>query len=204
MGKGKKINQFENPDYQMRRVENPYLTDAMRVNGSGQREIDAVVNMRTLLGGFCRFHGSQSQNAAAARFKAACEAAEIGGARATDTEKEPVDGGGVNPEFVFIAGQDARKTIAEAYKLLGGVDFNRFSFIVIHDNGPTAYARWREGGRPDGRTVAKYQVEGRKIANRLAELWNLAGAGPASGRMSGWDDGSEQVYDGVISTRRRA
>jgi hypothetical protein len=58
----------------------------------------AKVDRRTLMGGFCRFHGTEAQEKAAAKFKSIYERSQVGGAKAVDPEREPVDGGGINPK----------------------------------------------------------------------------------------------------------
>src|SRR5690606_15402723 len=106
---------------------------------------------------------------AAAKFKRLYEMAQIGGARACDMEKEPVDGGGVNPETVFEIGADARKEFLEMQAFLGRVMFRRFEYVVIGGHGPTAYVRHITGiHKPNARLVARGRVEVRRIANNLA------------------------------------
>lgn len=153
-------------------VDNPYLTDAMRADGTGERYIKVEVNQRTRLGGFFRFKGDMAQKRVAARFKDLSEQAMLGGPRAMDTEQEPVDGGGINPEMNHILGMEARARLDEARDVVGRKDFDRFTLIVIGGMGPTGYARYRSGEyKPSGRTVTLYAQEIFIIADRLAEFW---------------------------------
>lgn len=137
--------------------------------------IRASVNLTTLMGGFCRFHGTEAQQKAAARFKALHERSQVGGARAVDPSLEPVDGGWTNPEAVFEIGADARRLYIEAQELLGSTDLRRVEYVLIGDHGPTAYARYRLRGtrHPGARDIARFQVEFRTIMDRLAEHWGF-------------------------------
>lgn len=131
-------------------------------------------NMQTLMGGFCRFHGNRSQNQAAAKFRSLYESAQLGGGRACDPSVEPVDGGGVNPESVFERGADARKRLNEVRGILGEQVYRRVEFVIMGENGPTTYARWRFGMRsPDGRAIGRGQVEVRDYMDLLARAWGF-------------------------------
>jgi hypothetical protein len=133
-------------------------------------KIEVLVNTRVLLGGFCRFHGTEAQQMACARFKSLYERAQLGGARAVDPSLEPVDGGWTNPEAVFESGASARKELIAVQDLLGPIDYARIEFVVIRERGPTPYAKWRGFGI-DGRACAKAKVEVRGIVDRLAVHW---------------------------------
>lgn len=127
------------------------------------------IDRRTLMGGFCRFHGNAAQEMAAARFKAVYERAQVGGGKAVDPSREPVDGGGINPESVIEIGADARKEYNRLYNRLGLEDMRRLEFVIIGENGPTAYARWLARGKPvSGQVVGRLQVEFRNLMDRLA------------------------------------
>jgi len=138
-------------------------------------------DMRTLIGGFCRFHGSQAQNEAAARFKAIYERSQVGGAKAVDPEKEPVDGGGINPESVIEIGADARRQyirLINAFdaKASGKRIIEHFEFVIANDHGPTAYARWLlRTPKPDGREVGRMSAEFRRMVDDLAVHLKLQG-----------------------------
>lgn len=134
----------------------------------------AMVDRRTLMGGFCRFHGTEAQEQAAARFKAIFERAQVGGAKAVDPSREPVDGGGINPESVIEIGADARRAYNQIHAKLGLQVMRCLEFVVIGDHGPTAYARWRHRNpRPDGRLVGQASVEMRGIVEDVAVLLKL-------------------------------
>lgn len=164
------------PGHEIHKVDNPMLTEAMSIHGDGVAKIDALHNMRTLLGGFYRFRGTASQNEAAKRFKALVEASQIGQGKALDPAKEAVDGGGIDPEIVFVKGSGARRTLKQLYEVLGKVDYNRAHYVVVQERGPTAYARYRCGNkRPSGPQMARCQRELRQIVDRIAQFFNLAG-----------------------------
>lgn len=126
-------------------------------------------DMRTLIGGFCRFHGSQSQNEAAAKFKSIYERAQVGGAKAVDPEKEPVDGGGINPESVITIGADARRAYNEIHLAFGKQMMMHLEYVIIGDHGPTAYARWLHRGKvQSGQVTGRCAVEFRRLVDDLA------------------------------------
>lgn len=168
-------------DIRNERVDNPHTTYAQFLHElrEGKPDAGAVFvprNMRTLLGGFCRFYGNQAQNEAAARFKSLYERAQLGGARAVDPAIEPVDGGGINPEAIFETGADARRAYdAIVPNALNRVELRRLEFVVIGEWGPTPYARWRGFGI-DGRGVSRAKVEVRDIVDKLAVHWRLMSA----------------------------
>lgn len=140
----------------------------------------AQVDRRTLMGGFCRFHGTQAQEQAAARFKAIYERAQVGGGKAVDPSREPVDGGGINPESVIEIGADARSEYNRLFNLFGASDMRRLEYVIIGEHGPTAYARWLSRGKPvSGQVVGRMQVEFRRLVDALAtsmQLQNLKAA----------------------------
>lgn len=136
----------------------------------------AMVDRRTLMGGFCRFHGTQAQEQAAARFKAIYERSQVGGAKAVDPSREPVDGGGINPESVIEIGADARRAYNEMHLKFGRQFMLHIEFVVIGDHGPTAYARWAlRSPKPDGREVGRVSVEFRRRMDDLATHMKLQG-----------------------------
>lgn len=167
-----------------RKVDNPLRTWSQFLHelDTGVRDagqIPVAMNLRTLMGGFCRFHGTEAQQKAAARLKTLHERAQVGAARAVDPSREPVDGGWTNPEANFEIGADARKAYIIAQELLGPVDFRRAEYVVIDEHGPTAYARWRLRGEREinGRQVGILQVEVRGIMDRLAVHWEYQSKG---------------------------
>lgn len=128
-----------------------------------------ALDRRTLMGGFCRFHGTEAQEKAAARFKAIYERSQVGGAKAVDPSREPVDGGGINPESVIEIGADARTAYNRLFNHFGRDDMRRLEFVIIGDHGPTAYARWRYRDRaPDGRAIGRASVELRGLVEAMA------------------------------------
>jgi hypothetical protein len=166
-------------------------------------KIVVPVNLRTMLGGFASFRGTDLQNETVKRFRSIFEGAQIGGARACDPSIEPVDGGGVRQESASIIGADARRKYAAAKHALGSTDLKRLEFVVIGESGPTAYARWRTGNRrPNSRVVSKAMVEMRVIVLKLAKHWELAGSVKGRRAPAAWTDGSElktpsQLLDGA-------
>jgi hypothetical protein len=166
-------------DIVTRRVDNPLSTWAEFLHQLDKAtpyagKVEVLVNSRTILGGFNRFHGTEAQQMACARFKSLYERSQLGGARAVDPSLEPVDGGWTNPEAVFESGASARKELIAVQDLLGPVDYARIEFVVIRERGPTPYAKWRGFGI-DGRACARAKVEVREIVDRLAVHWKYQG-----------------------------
>lgn len=134
----------------------------------------AIVDRRALMGGFCRFHGNEAQEQAAARFKSIHERSQLGGAKAVDPSRETVDGGGVNPESVIEIGADARRLYNMLFIALGRQTMQRLEFVIVGDKGPTAYARWRyRNPKPNERIVGNGAVEMRGIVEQVAVLLKL-------------------------------
>lgn len=158
------------------RVDNPLTTYAQTIYEMERGyvspgKIVVQKNLTTTLGGFARFHGNEAQNEAVKQFRSLYERAQLGGAKAVDPSKEPVDGGWINPEAIFEIGADARRSWAELSSYLGRVDTQRMHFVVVLERGPTAYARWRFNDHSrDGGLIAKGQVEIRRIADSIA-VW---------------------------------
>jgi hypothetical protein len=159
------------------RVDNPLVSYAqflheIETSAPYAGKIIASVNLRTVLGGFCRFHGTEAQQKAIARYKALFERAQLGGSKAIDPSLEAVDGGAQNPEAIFEIGADARKALSEADAMFDRINLKRLRFVVVGENGPTAYARHFLGAF-DGRAIGRAQVEVRGYADRLAVLWGF-------------------------------
>lgn len=167
------------PDIRETWVDNPLTTWAqflheVATDTPHAGRIRANVDRRVLLGGFCRFHGTEAQEKAAARFKDIFERAQVGGAKAVDPSREPVDGGGINPESVIEMGADARRAYNTIFNALGRQTMQRLEFVVIGDKGPTAYARWRyRNNKPNGRIVADGIVEIRGVLEQVAVTLRL-------------------------------
>lgn len=167
-----------------RLVQDPSMSDAefyhqrsIKPDSPHVGLVVAPFNFQTYIGGFHRFGGDEFQIAAAAKFKRLHELSQIGGARACDPEKEPVDGGGINPEAAFQIGADARKEFIAMQDFLGRAMFRRFEYVVIGGKGPTAYVRYITGiQKPNARLVSRGKVEVRRIANNLAVHFGLATA----------------------------
>tara|TARA_R100000365_G_C2746354_1_gene75605 strand:+ start:2846 stop:3448 length:603 start_codon:yes stop_codon:yes gene_type:complete len=178
-----KINEAQmSGDIQIRMVQDPSISDAQFWHDREQRPDDPYVgmvgvamNLKTVVGGFARYSGDEHQIMAAAKFKRLHELSQIGGARACDMEREPVDGGGTNPEATFEIGADARKQFVAMQAHLGKEMFKRFERVVIGGVGPTAYVRMITGlHKPNTAQVAKGKREVRRIANNLAVFWGLS------------------------------
>lgn len=201
---------MENADEIVERiVENPHTTyaqfkadlEAGKQDAGVQR---AAVNLTTLMGGFHRFYGNEAEQRACARYRALWDASQVGGARAVDPSREPVDGGWLNPEAVFENGADARKLYSRITEHLGRMDTNRLHFVVIGEWGPTAYAKhFYRMRQPDGKAVSRAKVEVRQIAANLATFLDLIGAAPNRTVMRG-DGDKPDTFTGEISTRRVA
>lgn len=162
------------PDLQDVWVEAPLKTWAQYMHeldsGLPQAGRERVqVDRRTLMGGFCRFHGSEAQEKAAARFKAIYESSQVGGAKAVDPSREAVSGGGINPESVIEIGADARQSYNRMHSEFGVQFMRHIEFVVIGDHGPTAYARWLHRGKPQsGQVTGRCAVELRRMMDRVA------------------------------------
>ena len=198
------------PDIIVERIiDNPLTTyaqfkadlEAGKMDAGVQR---ANVNMVTLIGGFVRFYGNEAEQRASARYRSLWEGSQLGGARAVDPSREPVDGGWANPEAVFEIGADARDQYDTLKRGLGLMDTKRLHFVVVGEWGPTPYAKWRYGVRqPNAKAVSMAKVEVRGIAARAAELLNLQGRTADRVPMRREGDTPAQ-YTGEISTRRVA
>lgn len=156
-------------------VDNPHVTwsqflhelEAGMPHAGRQR---ALVDRRVLMGGFCRFHGTEAQEKAAARFKSIYERSQVGGAKAVDPSKEPVDGGGINPESVIEMGSDARRAYNAMHLKFGRQFMMHVEFVVMGDHGPTTYARWASRNAPkNGALVGRYAADFRRMMDQLAE-----------------------------------
>ncbi len=170
----------DDPILDERYVDNPLTTWAqflheMEHGKPDAGRIKATVNLRTLMGGFCRFHGDEAQQKAATRYKALYERSQMGGSKAVDPSIEAVDGGNHNPEAIFEIGADARKTLALARSMLTDQVVRRVEFVIVGEHGPSRYAQWRyREAKPDGRTIGRAQVEFRGYMDQLAKHWRLA------------------------------
>lgn len=191
------------------RIDNPHTTYAQFVAdaAAGRRDAGkqmAYVNQTTRLGGFALFYGSAAQNEAAARYLNLIENAQLGGARAVDPGREPVDGGGANPEAIFEIGANARNKLLSIRAQLGRLEAQRLEFVLVMERGPTAYAKWRYGARqPNSRAVADAKVEVRRIVDRLAAILDLETAIFRAQQVRASGD-VPTTYVGDISTRRVA
>jgi hypothetical protein len=192
-----------------RRVENPHTTYAQFradvMAGKGDAGVQRTqVNLVTAMGGFVRFYGTEAQCRAVAAYRAIFEAAQLGGARAVDPGREPVDGGGANPEAVFINGADARKKLSAIDDFLKSTDVKRLRFVVIGEWGPTPYAKWRYGVRtPNSKHVSDAKAEIRRIADRLAAFLNLTARVPQNNAGIRVEAELPNVYDPtLVSTRK--
>lgn len=176
----------------------------LATGGDRAGKTEVARNMRTLMGGFYAFRGSEAEQRAATVLRNTWERAIVGGSRAVDPSVEPVDGGYRNPEAVFEQGVDARALKLRIEAHLGHSDTSRLSYVVMGDHGPTAYAKWRYGvmNRPDGRTVSAGAKEIIAIAARLAVFLDLTTAGASRGTRVQGDRPS--TFTGEISTRKVA
>ena len=175
MGKAAlKLAEPTGPLIEERRIDRPDVAWAQFLHELEHGDPDAgvqraQVNLTSLMGGFCRFRGTEAQQKAASRFLSIYEQSQLGGSRAVDPSIEAVDGGYRNPEAIFEIGADARREHLAIQELLGRVDYHKFRFVVVGCNGPTAFARhFYKIRRPDGQATSKAHVEVRAIADRLA------------------------------------
>ena len=180
-------------------VDNPHASYAQTVHDEEQGierpgKITVPVNLRTTLGGFAKFRGTALQNETVKRFRSVFEASQVGGARACDPSVEPVDGGGVRADSVYMIGADARATYSAAKRALGQDDIKRLEYVAIGENGPTSYTRWRSGNkRPNARLVSKFTLELRIIVLKLAHHWKIAGSVEGRKQPAAWSDGTQPL-----------
>lgn len=199
----------QDTDIQERRVDNPLTGFAqwraeIATEGAARAgTVVATINMKTVMGGFVRFNGSEAEQHACARYRSVWEASQVGGARAVDPSREPVDGGWLNPEAVFETGADARKLYGRIVDHLGRVDLGKLHFVVVGEWGPTPYAKHFFKQRyPDGKAVSQAKVEVRRIAAKLATFLDLVTEGQRSKVRS--DGEMPTTYTGEISARKVA
>jgi hypothetical protein len=167
-------------------------------------KIAVQVNKRELIGGYCRFGGTASEERACARYRSVWEASQVGGARAVDPSREPVDGGWLNPEAVFETGADARKLYGRIVDHLGRVDLGKLHFVVVGEWGPTPYAKhFFKQRHPDGKAVSQAKVEVRRIAAKLAAFLDLVTEGQGS-KVRADGDAPHQIDPALIVTRKVA
>lgn len=183
-------------DLGLAEVDNPHASYAQTLHDEqqgGERpgKIIVPVNLRTQLGGFAKFHGTELQNQTVRRFKAIYEAAQIGGARACDPSVEPVDGGGIRQDGSLIYGADARRDYSAVTIVLGKDDLKRLEMVVVGEKGPTAYTAWRTGiAKPNARLLAQHKHELRIIVLKLAHHWKLAASVSGRREVATWTDGT--------------
>ncbi len=206
MGRGKMDDQI----IEERLVDNPltgfaqWRAEISEHGAAYAGKIQVSVNAVSLVGGFVRFNGTQAENAACARYKGLWEASQVGGARAVDPGREPVDGGWLNPEAVFEIGADARKVYSALTQHLGRMDTNRLHFVVVGEWGPTPYAKHFYRLRvPNSQAVSRAKVEVRRIAARAAAFLKLTGEGPINASMRSEGE-LPDAYTGEVSTRKVA
>jgi len=144
-------------------------------------KIAAQVNMTTLIGGFARFRGTEAQQRACARFRHLHEQSQVGGARAVDPSREPVDGGYLNPEGNIISGEQARRDYLRLTTHLGRINTSKLEFVVIGEWGPTPFAKhWYRLSKPNDKAVSRAMVEVRRIADMAAEFLQLQTKGASA------------------------
>lgn len=120
-------------------VPDPSMTDAEyyhhRRTKSGRNvgKVEARINMVELIGGLARIDHTETQEAAAARFRLVYERAQIGGARATDYAKTKVDTSGPVDDMVEAVGAGARVEYSAAVQYLGMIRSSLVERIVVHD-----------------------------------------------------------------------
>lgn len=161
-------------------IDNPhtglsqYLHE-IETKGYRAGKIEARINLVHLYGGFARFKGTQAQNKTAARFKSLYERAQLGGSKAIDPSVEAVDGGKSNPEAIYEIGADARTKLRASRDYVGKDDFTRLEYVIIGENGPTAYAKRLLGvKKPNHRHVSKALFEIRRILDTLSVHYGYA------------------------------
>ena len=176
-------------DFEQAWVDNPHTTYAQWVHEATDGRPDAGKTMvtrdkRTRMGAFHQYHGTEAEERVAEQFKSLSERSQVGGSRAVDTTKEPVDGGWLNPEMAFISGEQARRQMSAARTYLGASDFAIFEAVCVKAWGPTRLASWVEKARsPNTRRIGKTADRVRGIARRLMAHWHGEAEGPAHSKI---------------------
>lgn len=134
------------PDAAHKMLPDPYLTDAeyfaRRRTQLGPNVGKALVrvNMIELIGGLARIVHTDTQEAAAARFRLVHERAQIGGARAIDYAMAKVDTSGPREEMVELVGAAARAEYSAAVRYLGMIKSSLVERVVVHDQSISSIA----------------------------------------------------------------
>lgn len=134
------------PDAAHKMLPDPYLTDAeyfaKRRTQLGPNVGKALVrlNMIELIGGLARLDHTETQEAAAARFRLVHERAQLGGARAIDYAMAKVDTSGPREEMVELVGATARAEYSAAVRYLGMVKSSLVERVVVHDQSISSIA----------------------------------------------------------------
>lgn len=164
----------------VRRIADPSISWSQFLEDLKSRKLyagqqSATVNLTTLLGGFAKFGGNEAQIKAAARFRSLHDRAQLGGSKAIDPGIEAVDGGAANPEAIFEIGADARRALLRLQAHLTKPEYARMEYVIIGDNGPTAYARQWLGQRcPDGKAIKAGKAEVCAIVDKMARHFGYA------------------------------
>lgn len=123
-----------------RLIQDPYLTDRefqllRRVrSGPNVGKVAAHVNLIGLIGGLARIADvTEVQEEAAARYRRAWDAAQLGGARAVDYAQVRVDGAGFGSLDVESFGASARAEYSAAARYLGLMRSSLVERVVVHD-----------------------------------------------------------------------
>ena len=180
-----------------------FLAEIQAEGAATAGKVAVTINAKTLIGGFTRFYGSEAEQRACARYRSVWDASQVGGARAVDPSREPVDGGWLNPEAVFETGADARKLYGRIKEELGRMDLAKLHFVVVSEWGPSPFAKhFYRLRQPNASAVSKAKVEVRSIAARLARFLDLVTQGGPTGTRVEGETPAE--FTGQVSTRRAA
>ena len=194
-----------------RMVPNPLRTDATYLEELREKpiteqpgKIEASVNMVTLIGGFSRIRNrTEAQTLAAARFRGLYERAQLGGPKSLDYSAVKVDVSGPSETAVLEIGEQARREYMGAVQRLGMIRSNIAECIIVHDLSVRELATQigeGQGGAARDRTTKAIK----DAVDELAEHFGYAGSAPNSAKVKSWDDGTASVFNGQVSTRRKA
>ena len=166
MGKGQIIGERWVPDPGMSDAE--YYHHRRTKSGPNVGKVEAKINMVELIGGLARLERSDTQEAAAARFRLVHERAQIGGARAIDYAAAKVDTSGPSDEMVEAVGAGARAEYSAAVRYLGMVRSSLVERVVVHDMSLGAVAGRSGAARARVRTELLAALDDLAVHFRLA------------------------------------
>lgn len=104
-------------------------------------KVYATVNLREILGGFCRYKDTTAaQQEAVRRFKSIYEGMQVGGARAVDLTQPIVDTSFSPATINMVYGEQAKQQYRGIVRDLGAVKSSLIEKVVIYDRSQRSLA----------------------------------------------------------------